>query len=239
MKKVPHPKILLEPHADDWKAAGRQISSGTPAMVYDKAKWHSDGDFPKNAPPENGGTHIGIFLAWAINHDMASDELIADAGDSIPAVKERRMTGRTFLFRYLDGVLGEGDLNERGNAFARHYYKKYMGEYDRLARRKLPTAYHVAGPTPIRLAGDPGLLEWDVLLRVIQEEPDLHRALALWTEIRWCGFGHQISWWLLSDAVPTDTARWKLPARSRFREGCATTARPQAAGRRRRHIRAL
>jgi len=112
-------------------------------MVYDKAKWHSDGDFPKNAPPENGGTHIGIFLAWAINHDMASDELIADAGDSIPAVKERRMTGRTFLFRYLDGVLGEGDLNERGNAFARHYYKKYMGEYDRLARRKLPTAYHV------------------------------------------------------------------------------------------------
>jgi len=23
-----------------------------------------------------------------------------------------------------------------------HYYKKYMGDYDRLAARKLPTAYH-------------------------------------------------------------------------------------------------
>lgn len=112
-------------------------------MAYDKAKWHSEGDFPKGAPPENGGTHIGMFLGWAIHHGMASEELIADAGDAVLAVKERRMTGRAFLFRHLDGVLGEEDLNEQGNSFASHYYKKYMGDYDRLVRRKLPTAYHV------------------------------------------------------------------------------------------------
>ena len=112
-------------------------------MAYDKAKWHSEGDFPKDAPAENGGTHIGIFLAWAILHDLVSDELRADAAEDLTAVRERQMTGRTFLFKHLDGVLSEDDLNEQGNAFARHYYNKYMGEFDRIVRKQFPTAYHI------------------------------------------------------------------------------------------------
>jgi len=112
-------------------------------MAYDKAKWHSEGDFPKDAPAENGGTHIGIFLAWAILHDLVSDELRADAAEDLTAVRERQMTGRTFLFKHLDGVLTEDDFNEQGNAFARHYYNKYMGEFDRIVRKQFPTAYHI------------------------------------------------------------------------------------------------
>jgi hypothetical protein len=111
--------------------------------VYDKAKWHSEGNFPKDAPAENGGTHIGIFLAWAICHDLVSDDLRSDAAAGLAAVRDRRITGRTFLFRHLDGVLSEGDLNEEGNAFAQHYYKKYMGEFDRIVRKQFPTAYHI------------------------------------------------------------------------------------------------
>ncbi len=112
-------------------------------MADDKAKWHSDGDFPKDAPLENGGTHIGIFLAWAILHDMVSEELQAKAREDLAAVRQRHMTGRTFLFRHLDGTLSEDDLNEQGNAFAKHYYKKYMGEFDRIVRKQFPTAYHI------------------------------------------------------------------------------------------------
>ena len=112
-------------------------------MAYDKAKWHSEGDFPKDAPRENGGTHIGIFLAWVILHDMISDELLAEAAGDLAAVRERRMTGRAFLFRHLDGVLSEEDLNEQGNSFAKHYYKKYMGDFDRAVRKQFPTAYHI------------------------------------------------------------------------------------------------
>jgi hypothetical protein len=112
-------------------------------MAYDKAKWHSEGNFPKDAPAENGGTHIGIFLAWAILHDLVSDELQADAAEDLTAVRERRMTGRTFLFKHLDGVLTEDEFNEQGNAFARHYYNKYMGEFDRIVRKHFPTAYHI------------------------------------------------------------------------------------------------
>jgi hypothetical protein len=64
---------------------------------------------------------------------MVSEELIGDSGDSVLAVKEKRMTGRAFLFQQLDGALTDEDLNKRGNAFACHYYKKYMGDYDRFA----------------------------------------------------------------------------------------------------------
>lgn len=30
---------------------------------YDRADWHSGGDFPKDLTDEAGGTHIGMFLA--------------------------------------------------------------------------------------------------------------------------------------------------------------------------------
>ena len=113
------------------------------SMAYDKAKWHSDGNFPEDLPQENGGTHIGMFLAWAILHGMASDELRADAASDLNAVRKRRMTGRTFLFRHLDGVLSEDDLNGHGNAFARHYYTKYLRDLSRLAEKGLPTLYHL------------------------------------------------------------------------------------------------
>ena len=109
-------------------------------MVYDKAKWHTDGQFPKDVPPENGGTHIGLFLAWIILHGLAGDEL-AMAAD---AVRERRMTGRTLLFNQLDGVLSDDDLNAEGNAFAAEYYKKYRVAFDHLMKSRHITAYHAA-----------------------------------------------------------------------------------------------
>jgi hypothetical protein len=113
-------------------------------MVYDKAKWHSDGNFPKGLPYENGGTHIGMFLAWAIINGMAGDDLVDEAAKDLDALRQREMTGRQILLRHLDGVLSDEDLNRPGNAFAAHYYKKYMGEYDGLVRNKLATAYHAA-----------------------------------------------------------------------------------------------
>ncbi|HEX4796831.1 MAG TPA: hypothetical protein VH370_23770 [Humisphaera sp.] len=113
-------------------------------MVYDKAKWHSDGDFPKGLPYENGGTHVGMFLAWVINHGMAGPDLTDEAASDLEEVRQRRLTGRTVLFNHLDGVLSDEDLNDEGNAFAKHYYQKYQGEYDALIRRKLKTAYHAS-----------------------------------------------------------------------------------------------
>ena len=42
-------------------------------MTYDKADWHYGGDFPSDLKPEDGATHIGMFLAWIIENDLISE----------------------------------------------------------------------------------------------------------------------------------------------------------------------
>jgi hypothetical protein len=40
----------------------------------DRADWHYGGGdlYPKELPPENGGTHIGMYLAWIIQRGLGS-----------------------------------------------------------------------------------------------------------------------------------------------------------------------
>ena len=52
-------------------------------MKYDDASWHYGGDFPADLPQAAGATHIGMFLAWLIRNDYASQELIEEAEDRL------------------------------------------------------------------------------------------------------------------------------------------------------------
>lgn len=114
-------------------------------MAYDRADWHYGGDFPAGLPPENGGTHIGMFLAWAIHRGLAGELLTSEAADAIEAVKSRRMTGRAFLFNACDEKFWEEDLNALGNEFATDYYANniYLDDYERAVGASLPSLYHV------------------------------------------------------------------------------------------------
>jgi hypothetical protein len=42
-------------------------------MAIDRADWHYGGDFPAELPDENGGTHIGMYLAWIINNHLEGE----------------------------------------------------------------------------------------------------------------------------------------------------------------------
>ena len=119
-------------------------------MAYDKADWHSGGDFPKDLPPENGGTHIGMFLAWAILRNLEGEFHREESAGALEEVRNRQMTGRDFLFKACDGRLWEEDLSEEGNAFAAHYYGadgqpgKYFDDYAEVLERDVPGTYYVA-----------------------------------------------------------------------------------------------
>ena len=116
-------------------------------MSYDRADWHYGGDFPADLPRENGGTHIGMFLAWIIHHGLEGDLHREGSVASLAAVRERRMTGREFLFKECDEKFWEEDLNDEGNAFARWCYAgdgPYVGDYERVLAAQLATLYHVA-----------------------------------------------------------------------------------------------
>jgi hypothetical protein len=120
-------------------------------VAYDRADWHYGGDFPEGLPTKNGGTHIGMFIAWAIAHGLEGD-LHREEGSatSVQALRERRMTGCDFLFQECDEKFWEEDLNELGNAFASWYYEDrgdgslYIDDYCSVLGEDLESLYHVA-----------------------------------------------------------------------------------------------
>jgi hypothetical protein len=120
-------------------------------MSLDRADWHSGGDFPPDLPPECGGTHIGMFLAWVILHGLQGAMHDEESPEELAAVRERRMTGRDFLFRACDGKFWEEDLSDEGAAFAKGYYTgpdgtgygPYIAEYEQILGAGVPSVYHV------------------------------------------------------------------------------------------------
>lgn len=114
-------------------------------LAYDKVDWHFGGDYPKDLPEENGGTHIGMFLAWAIHRGLEGELLRLEAAVEVEAVRNRQMTGRTFLFEVCDGKFWEDDLNAEGNDFAKTYYEShiYFNDYDQCVGKDLLSLYHV------------------------------------------------------------------------------------------------
>jgi len=116
-------------------------------VAYDRADWHYGGDYPAGLPAENGGTHIGMFLAWAIQRGLEGDFHREESSAAVAAVRARKMTGREFLFSQCDEKFWEEDLSEEGNAFATAYYENdngYMADYGATLLDDLPSLYHVA-----------------------------------------------------------------------------------------------
>lgn len=66
---------------------------------------------------------------------------------ALAAVRERRMTGREFLFQECDEKFWEEDLNDEGNEFAASYYDMedgYLRDYVRVLSGGLESLYDVA-----------------------------------------------------------------------------------------------
>jgi len=83
-------------------------------------------DFERDRPNEEGGTHIALFLSWAIRRALANQELSAHQG----ALESGQTRGSAVLFDKCDGKLFAADLNEQGAAFASDYYAShYLHSY--------------------------------------------------------------------------------------------------------------
>ena len=113
---------------------------------YDKADWHYTEDFPNELDENQIYVHGGIFLAWAINHDLASKILIEHSDGKVEQVKQREITGST-LISWWDGVLASNMFSDAGNAFAEWYFNNnnanYFSDYETHLSNKLPSMYHV------------------------------------------------------------------------------------------------
>ncbi|MCM3339323.1 hypothetical protein M3650_11910 [Paenibacillus sp. MER TA 81-3] len=113
--------------------------------VYDKAKYHYDGDFPADLPNEQAFVHTGLFLGWMIEHGLYSIDFEEDAEEDIAAFKQRQLTGTQIYIKW-DGVLADDMLSDEGNRFATVYFDfengTYLEDYQDTFS-DAPTLYHV------------------------------------------------------------------------------------------------
>jgi hypothetical protein len=116
--------------------------------VYDKAKWHFEGDFPGDLLPFQGYIHTGMFLGWCIENNLVSDIFKTDLAKEIAHFKQQKLTGSEIYEQCCDGVLMSEDLNDTGNAFAKAYFDfetgAYLADYEKTLGMLLPSIYHVA-----------------------------------------------------------------------------------------------
>lgn len=99
-------------------------------MKYDDAEFFFLNFETDTLPNSAGATHIGMFMAWMILHEMVSDAHRQDDADSIAQIKSRQITGAQFVIELMDGKLFDDDLSALGNEFAAAYYDTdYLRDY--------------------------------------------------------------------------------------------------------------
>jgi hypothetical protein len=117
-----------------------------PPDAYDKAKWHSDGDFPSGISSVQPFVHTGLYLGWIIERELYSEEFADDNADEIPLFLSRAITG-TRVYEICDGVFTPDMLSEEGYAFTDSYFDfesdGYFKDYERLLASDLLSIYYV------------------------------------------------------------------------------------------------
>ena len=118
-------------------------------MAYDRADFNYSTEADP-LPKGHAATHIGMFLAWAIQTGLINDRHLQLSAPLIQKVRQRQMTGREFFEAACQEQFAEKDLNVEGNSFAEHYYRNSAGEkglffedYRKTLTKGLPTFWHV------------------------------------------------------------------------------------------------
>jgi hypothetical protein len=117
------------------------------SVIYDDAGYHQGAPafLTKRLNPQNGGTHIGIYLAWIIANKLESFQLRQTVATQVEEVRNKQMTGREFLFAHCDGRLTSDALNKEAQAFTKIYYEEqYLHDYEDVLVVKASGTYTVA-----------------------------------------------------------------------------------------------
>lgn len=113
-------------------------------MKYDDASWHYGGDFPDDLPDAAGGTHIGMFLAWAAHSERIGSLHTDDFSEELAELRQRQVTPGAWFLSACDEKLTDEDFTAEGNAFALSYYEEgYLADYSELFLDEFESTYHV------------------------------------------------------------------------------------------------
>lgn len=91
---------------------------------YDTAAAHYENEeYPTDLPPSAAGTHIGMYIGWAIERDLVSDKFKEKHGDAIDNFKKRIILPSEIIRVCCGDELTKEHLNDKGNEFTKKYYR--------------------------------------------------------------------------------------------------------------------
>ncbi|QDT59953.1 hypothetical protein SV7mr_24670 [Stieleria bergensis] len=112
-------------------------------QVYDKAKWHIEGRYPKGLPESCAYTHGGFLIAWLLRQNFVSERCLRDHSEAFSDFTTCQKSAGE-LNQSLDGVLDSGMLTDQGNRFASDYIdESYLEDYTLLFEFTFPNVYDV------------------------------------------------------------------------------------------------
>jgi hypothetical protein len=119
-------------------------------MAYDRADFDYSTE-QEPLPKGHAAVHIGMFLAWAAQHELVNDWHRQRSGVLLEKLRRRETTGREFFEAACGDRFSERDLNPEGNAFAEYYYVNqagqrgaYFADYKEVLADGQPSFWHVA-----------------------------------------------------------------------------------------------
>jgi hypothetical protein len=94
-------------------------------MIYDDLSRH----MPAAGAIDQAAVPMGMFLAWCVNLNLISDQLMEQAEQGVLRVRYREITGSELLVGGCAGVLDACWLNPAGTEFCDRYYARYLDDY--------------------------------------------------------------------------------------------------------------
>src|ERR1051325_1482299 len=104
---------LIGPIPDDFELSPeeeKEFEASGP-HVYDKAKWHYQGEYPKDLPEKQAFVHTGMFVGWLIGHEMIGEEFLLGM-KCLPVINRftRRQIPGAQVYKLLGGCLTSDQL---------------------------------------------------------------------------------------------------------------------------------
>ena len=117
-------------------------------IVFDKADWHYNGDFPSDLNTHQAYVHTGFYIGWLLDRNLFTEDFTKSNGASIAKFLNREITPVSFYKDQMDGLFESIDLKDEAVEFTKYYFNEdfskslYISDYIDLLCSDLPTVYH-------------------------------------------------------------------------------------------------
>ena len=114
--------------------------------IFDKVKYHTEGDFSKDVSPQQAYVPTGYFIAWCAISGLLSVETLEQFQSDLVALLGRTVPPSD-LYRKFGGVFSDANLNITGSKFTNSYFDfengLYLDDFIEILATDVPSVFHV------------------------------------------------------------------------------------------------